>query len=126
MSIQLILKNDQLNDDKLQALTEDLYQTLKRETDVDVQLAKGDSEQGSKNKGDPITIGVLALVFLKSGAVVALIETLKSYLTFNSSLQIEFKNGDKVVKINAQNLKSNQIEHILISLEQLIDSEPHD
>jgi hypothetical protein len=124
MSIQLILKNDQLNDDKLQALTEDLYQTLKRETDVDVQLAKGDSEQGSK--GDPITIGVLALVFLKSGAVLALIETLKSYLTFNSSLQIEIKNGDKVIKLNAQNLKSNQIEHILTSLEQFIDSESHD
>ncbi len=124
MSIQLILKNDDLSDDKLQALTEDLYQILKRETDVDVQLAKGDSEQGSK--GDPITIGVLALVFLKSGAVLALIETLKSYLTFNSSLQIEIKNGDKVIKLNAQNLKSNQIEHILTSLEQFIDSESHD
>jgi len=124
MSIQLILKNDDLSPDRLQTLTEDLYQILKRETDVDVQLVKGDSEQGSK--GDPITIGVLALVFLKSGAVLALIETLKSYLTFNSSLQIEIKNGDKVFKINAQNLKSNQIEHILISLEQLIDSEPHD
>jgi hypothetical protein len=124
MSIQLILKNDDLSPDRLQTLTEDLYQTLKRETDVDVQRAKGDSEQGSK--GDPITIGVLALVFLKSGAVLALIETLKSYLTFNSSLQIEIKNGDKVIKLNAQNLKSNQIEHILTSLEQFIDSESHD
>jgi hypothetical protein len=123
MSIQLILKNDDLSEDRLQALTQDLSQTLTRETDIHAELAHGDSLQGSK--GDPITIGVLALVFLKGGSALALIEVLKSYLMRNSSLEIHVKSGDKVVKINGQNIQAQQVEQVINSINQLfIDSEP--
>jgi hypothetical protein len=74
MSIQLILTNDDLNEDSLQLLTQDLLQTLGSETDIQAQIVQGEAVQGSK--GDPVTLGVLALSFISSGAAVALIGVL--------------------------------------------------
>ena len=124
MSIQLILTNDDLNEDSLQLLTQDLMQTLGSETDIQAEIVQGEAVQGSK--GDPVTLGVLALSFITSGAAVALIEVLKSYVTRSSSIQFEVKVGDKVVKFNAKNIKADQIEQVISSVKQLIDSKTHD
>jgi hypothetical protein len=124
MSIQLILTNDDLNEDSLQLLTQDLLQTLGSETDIQAEIVQGEAVQGSK--GDPVTLGVLALSFITSGAAVALIGVLKSYLIRDSSMQFEFISHDKVVKINAKNLHADQIEQVISSVKQLIDSETHD
>ncbi len=124
MSIQLILTNDDLNEDSLQLLTQDLLQTLGSETDIQAEIVQGEAVQGSK--GDPVTLGVLALSFITSGAAVALIGVLKSYITRSSSIQFEVKSGDKVVKFNAKDFKADQIEQVINSVKQLIDSETHD
>ena len=124
MSIQLILTNDDLNEDSLQLLTQDLMQTLGSETDIQAEIVQGEAVQGKK--GDPVTLGVLALSFITSGAAVALIEVLKSYVTRSSSIQFEVKSGDKVVKFNAKDFKADQIEQVINSVKQLIDSETHD
>ena len=125
MSIQLILTNDDLNEDSLQLLTQDLMQTLGSETDIQAEIVQGEAVQGKK--GDPVTLGVLALSFITSGAAVALIEVLKSYVTRSSSIQFEVKSGDKVVKINIKNIHdADQIEQVISSVKQLIDSKTHD
>jgi len=124
MSIELILTNDDLSADSLQALIQDLAQTLSRETDIQAQLAEGKTVLGAK--GDPVTLGVLALSFITSGAAVALIGVLKSYVTRSSSIQFEIKDRDTVVKINAKNLQADQIEQVISSVKQLIDSKTHD
>ena len=124
MSIQLTLTNDDLDKDSLQLLTQDLMQTLGSETDIQAEIVQGEAVQGSK--GDPVTLGVLALSFITSGAAVALIGVLKSYITRSSSIQFEVKSGDKVVKFNAKDFKADQIEQVINSVKQLIDSETHD
>ena len=124
MSIQLTLTNDDLDKDSLQLLTQDLLQTLGSETDIQAEIVQGEAVQGSK--GDPVTLGVLALSFITSGAAVALIGVLKSYITRSSSIQFEIKRGDKVVKFNAKDFKADQIEQVINSVKQLIDSETHD
>ena len=125
MSIQLTLTNDDLDKDSLQLLTQDLLQTLGSETDIQAEIVQGEAVQGSK--GDPVTLGVLALSFITSGAAVALIGVLKSYITRSSSIQFEVKSGDKVVKINIKNIHdADQIEQVISSVKQLIDSKTHD
>lgn len=124
MSIQLIISDANLSEDKLHALTRDLGLTLNKETAIQAVIEQGETQPGSK--GEPITLGVLALTFLTGGSAVALIDVLKTYLLRNSSLEIEVKNGDKAVKINLQNVQAKQVEQVLASIKQLHEPEPHD
>lgn len=124
MSIQLIISDASLGEEKLQALTRDLSLTLSKKAAIQAVMAQGEAQPGSK--GEPITLGVLALTFLTGGSAVALIDVLKTYLLRNATLEIEVKNGDKSVKINLQNVQAKQVDQVLASIKQLIGTEPHD
>ena len=107
MSVQLILKNPNFSDEKLQTLTEDLNETLNSEANIRACPIYGESVPGSK--GEPITLGVIALAFFTGGSAAALINVLNTYVKRSSNLEFEIKDGDRVIKITEQNIKTDQV-----------------
>ena len=108
MNARLSINCTELDEDDLQALCRDLSVTLNRETDVQAVLL--DSPHVSGSRGDPVTVGAIALAFLSSGAAVGLFNVLRVYLQRNSSLQIELQREDgRNLKIQTQNLSSDQL-----------------
>src|SRR5690242_11089284 len=65
----LVMRSADLEPEYIQTLTRELSLTLNRETDVRAQPAGEPAATGTK--GDPITVGSLALTFLTSGAAIA-------------------------------------------------------
>ena len=85
MTIILSVSSPELSIERIQALTGDLCRTITKETDVEAELAKGVAQRGAK--GDPITLGLIALTFLSGGSAVALLDVLKSYMAMDSTLE---------------------------------------
>lgn len=108
MVVTLSVSSPELSNERIQALTRDLCGTITKETDIEAELAKGTAQKEAK--GEPITLGLIALTFLSSGTAVALLEVLKSYLARESTLEItlERNDGAKLI-INAKNLEKEQI-----------------
>lgn len=109
-----------LSAEELDSLTRQLAQTIARETDISAQFPEQPPTPGAK--GDPITIGTLALSFLSSGAAVALFEVLKTYIGRVSNLAIEVKRPDgSQVSISAQNMKPEQLQDTVARLRGLLE-----
>lgn len=120
MDITLQISSTALSAEELDILTRQLAQTIGRETDISAQIPGHQAPPGAK--GDPITIGALALSFLSSGAAVALIEVLKTYLGRVSNLAIEVKRTDgSQVSISAQNMKPEQMQDTVARLRSLLE-----
>jgi hypothetical protein len=109
MVVTLSVSSLGLSDERIQILTGDLCRTITKETDIEAELAKGIAQRGAK--GEPITLGLIALTFLSGGSAVALLEVLKSYLARDSTLDmtLERNDGAKLI-INAKNMRKEQID----------------
>lgn len=109
MSVMLSITSPELSAEGLHNLALDLNRTIEHETDVDAKLMSGSHQVGTK--GEPITISVITLAIIKSGAAIALINILKSYLIRDSSLEMQFKRDDGTeLKFTFKNFTPNQIE----------------
>jgi hypothetical protein len=109
MSISLQIEESGLPEEDLQEITRELCQTINDETEISAELQVGESVPGSR--GEPITIGVIALAFLTSGAAVALFKVIKAYFERNRSLKIIFKRSDgETLELGAENLSADQID----------------
>lgn len=65
-------------------------------------------------RGDPVTLGVLALALIKSGAVVALIRCLQAYLAREPALTIRLRHADgRQVEVTARNVDSAEVRALL-------------
>jgi len=108
MNVLLSISSIDLDAEDVYELTLDLSRTLEQESDINAELAGGSGEVGTK--GDPITVGVLILTFLTSGAAVSMFGVLKSYFERDSSLEmnLERKDGRKLA-IRAENMSPDQI-----------------
>jgi len=73
----LTIAGDELDDEDLQDLTRQLCLAINQETDVEAELPEADTAPGAK--GDPITLGTIALAFISSKAAVALVGVLHTY-----------------------------------------------
>jgi Effector Associated Constant Component 1 len=105
MQISCRLTADDLDDDDLQHLVRDFAATVTAETDISAELATGASAPGTR--GDPITLGTIALSFLSSGAAVALIKVLETYVSRRPSLEIELSRPDGAkLSVKSQDLNS--------------------
>ena len=108
MDVRLSITSSDLDAEDIHDLSIDLSMTLIRETDVDAKLAERPTETGGK--GEPITVGIIMLAFLTSGAAVSLLNVLKSYFERDSSLEMEFQREDGTkLRIRAENVRSDQI-----------------
>lgn len=109
MDASLKLTSRRGSPDSLQNLTRELSSSLGDNTDIAATLPEAPAEPGAR--GDPVTIGVLALAFVTSGSAVALFEVLKAYFERDSTLEMEFERTDgKKMSIRAENVNGRQID----------------
>ena len=121
MTIILSVSSPELSIERIQALTGDLCRTITKETDVEAELAKGVAQRGAK--GDPITLGLIALTFLSGGSAVALLDVLKSYMARDSTLELtlERNDGAKLI-INAKNMRKEQINETFMKAKEFLQN----
>lgn len=102
MSIRLTINaREKMANEELQQLTEDLCYTLTSEANLPAEIKTGQTIKGAK--GEPITIGVIVLAFITSGAAVALFNTIKAYFvmaTKKMEFTFEKPDGTKVTFIS--------------------------
>lgn len=112
MSISLRIEAPTLSEEDLQEVTRELCHTINDETDISAEMQVGDSVRGGR--GEPITVGLLLLSFLTSGAAVALLEVIKAHFERNRSLKIVFRRPDgEILQVSAENLRAGQIDDTL-------------
>jgi hypothetical protein len=92
MEFQIAVRSSELDPERLHASTIELRRTIVEETDATVSSPAVSSSTGAK--GDPITIGTLAVTFLTSGAAVSIFKVLESYVTRKRSIDIEVSRPD--------------------------------
>lgn len=100
-----------LPQERIARLTRDLARDLAREG-----IAGGPVEHPAApgERGEPVTLGVLALALIKSGAVVALVRCLQAYLAREPSLSVELQRSDgSRLKVTAQNLGSAEFRRLV-------------
>lgn len=91
-SVRLQLRSDRLSDGTVQSLANGLHVDLGRQRDLIANREVYVAPPGAK--GDSVTLGVLLVTFMTSGAAVAAINVLKSYLERDRSLSVAVKRPD--------------------------------
>ncbi len=114
MNLTLNLSSNELDDEELQILTRQLCDSIANETDIKAEIPSGVVAQGTK--GDPITLGVIALSFLADGAAVALFEMFKAYFSREPSLVVKIAKPDGTTfEFSAKNM-TTQMNELLSQL----------
>ena len=92
MEFRIALRSDELNDERLRASTLELRRALLEETEASVAAPTAAAVEGAK--GDPITLGAVALTFLTSGAAISMFKVLEAYVTRKRSIEVEISRPD--------------------------------
>ena len=101
-------------DDRLAKLTHDLEHDLSR-AGIQVNLTEAPQVRGEK--GEPITLGVLALALISHGAVTAIIECFKAYISRERALTIKLSSIDgAAVEITERNIDTVAVRETLRAL----------
>jgi Effector Associated Constant Component 1 len=109
-SLTLNLSAD-IPDARLAQLTHDLERDLSR-AGIGARPLEALSVPGQR--GEPITLGVLVLALVTSGAVKAMIECVKAYLSRERALTIKFAREDGTqVEVTAQNVDAPAVREAL-------------
>ena len=123
METSLKLTSERNSPDSLQNLTRELSASLGDNTNIAATLPEAPAEPGAR--GDPVTIGVLALAFVTSGSAVALFNVLKAYFERDSSLEMEFQRADgKKMSIRAENVNGRQIDKTVAAAREFFGDGP--
>ena len=100
-----------LPDARLARLTRDLERDLSR---AGVQARPVEAPSVPGERGEPITLGVIALALITHGAVTALIQCFKAYLSREPALTIKFTRPDGAqVEVNARNVDAPAVRQAL-------------
>lgn len=100
-----------LSEARLAQLTRDLERDLSR---AGVQARPIEALPIPGEKGEPITLGVLALALVTSGTVKAVIECFKAYLARERALTIRLTRGDGTqVEVTARNVDAPAVREAL-------------
>ena len=112
MNATMKLNCNELASEDLQEITMEMMRVLNRETDVTATLPEESAKKGAR--GDTTILYQIALAALNGGAVVAMLNILKTYVGRRKSLVIEIKGEDgKTLSLNAENLSQQQINQTL-------------
>ena len=119
MDASLKLSSKRSSPDSLQNLTRELSASLGDSTSIAATLPEAPAEPGAR--GDPITLGVLALAFVTSGSAVALFGVLKAYFERDSSLEMELERADGgKMTIRAENVSMGQIDKTVAAAREFL------
>jgi hypothetical protein len=96
-----------LPDSRLAQLARDLERDLSREG---IKARAIEAAAAPGEKGEPVTLGVLALALVTGGAVNALIGCLKAYVSREPALIIKLKGpGGMQIEVNARNVDAPDV-----------------
>lgn len=108
MELRFAVRCDELDPERLHASTLELRKALLDETDASVAAPAATTQAGAK--GDPITIGDLAVTFLTSGAAVSIFKVLEAFVTRKRSIQLEISRPDgQKFLLNANDVSPEQL-----------------
>jgi uncharacterized caspase-like protein len=120
MRIQLRLTDNSLSADELDHLTRQ-FAAFARGEGVEIAATADESSlvPGSGHRGDPITIGLISLELIKSGAIATLFGLLKSYFDRSEELSIEFANTEGTpIKFAMKNLSFDKFKAVFQELQK--------
>src|SRR5689334_11797928 len=103
MDVSLTLRlSANIPDARLAQLTRDLERDLSR---AGIQARPVEAPPVPGERGEPVTLGVLALALITSGAITAIIECFKAYLSRERALTIKLMRADGTqVEVTARNV----------------------
>jgi hypothetical protein len=100
-----------ISDERLSTVARELARDLIR-AGIEARPVEAATARGER--GDPVTLGALALALITSKAVTALIECLKAYFARERTLIVKIKRPDgTVIEVNAKNVDDPVIEQRL-------------
>jgi hypothetical protein len=109
-SLTLSLSAD-IPDARLAQLTRDLERDLSR---AGIQARPVETPPVPGEKGEPVTLGVLALALITHGGVTAVIECLKAYISRERALTIRLTRVDGTqVEVTARNVDTPAVRETL-------------
>jgi hypothetical protein len=116
----MTVATDDLDVEELHDLTFDLCATLNSECDAEAAVASGEREE--RAKGDAVTVGTIILTLLGGGgAVVSLINVLKSYIERGHHFDVTLKREDgRELTVKADNLNDRQVEQMKLILQEFL------
>jgi hypothetical protein len=96
---------------RLAQITRDLGHDLSR---AGIQARPAEAPPVPGERGEPITLGVLALALVTSGTIKAMIECFKAYLSRERTLSIKLAGADGVqVEVTARNVDTRTVREAL-------------
>jgi hypothetical protein len=103
--------NANIPDARLAQLTRDLERDLSR---VGIQARPVEAPPVPGEKGEPVTLGVIALALITRGAVTAMIECFKAYLSRERALTIKLTRVDGTqIEVSARNVDTPAVREML-------------
>lgn len=101
--IALTLHSDDLSDSATQARLRQLAREIEARSDATTELAREGATPGTK--GDAVTIGTLLMTLMTSGAAVAALGVLKSWVEKDKTISFTLKRPDGTeISVNASNI----------------------
>jgi hypothetical protein len=98
-------------DARLAQLTRELERDLSR---AGIRAQAPQAPMAPGDRGDPITLGALALALITSGAVASMIDCLKAYLTRERALTIKLTRSDGAhVEVTSRNIDAPALREAL-------------
>lgn len=119
MDVTLTMAVPDLAADDLHDLSLDLCRSLQSDGGIDAEPVAGAAVAATR--GEPITLGVLALSFLTSGAAAALLNVVKSYFERSSSMTVELVRPDGAkLTVQAADMGGGRFERTLSLAHQFL------
>jgi hypothetical protein len=113
-----------LPDARLAQITRDLERDLSR---AGIQARRAEAPPVPGEKGEPFTLGVLALALVTSGTVKAMIECFKAYLSRERALTIKLMRADGIqVEVTARNVDMPAVREALEAVVSTNRGKMHD
>ena len=111
MAIALSVTCPGLDEQDLQALVQDLSRDLSNESGVEASIAESTAPPGSR--GELITLGIIVLAFIKSGAAKAAFDVLKAYVEREPKLTFSMDTPQGKVTFDASNLSGKRYQELV-------------
>src|SRR5690349_10203158 len=120
LAVELQVRSAELTDEEVQRLTEELAQTLREEAGVGADPPAEHPAPGAR--GEPITIGLLILTGLKSGAFGAVFNSISSFFHRSRKLEITLKRPDGTsLTLNSENVSEEERDRTLQRMRELME-----
>jgi hypothetical protein len=120
MAILVSLSTPDFDDESLQEFTRQMCRDLRNEAGLEASLATERAESGTKSGTELEIIGqILIKAVGAGGAIVALVNVLKTYAARKSSLHVKIRcKSGKIVEINADDLGTKEMSLLVQTIEQ--------